>query len=284
MSLVLDKKHLIKLLNKKSFLHNFTNFIYCIVKQELRSYSGNFPKTPIFLKIFIFWKFFISVWNKAVKSYSKSYVLKFSKYTKNFFLLILNTKINALWKKKKKIKVWNFKNYHNFFSRTYFMDLYLYWNLHFYSNIVVRFYCASFIIWAKLFVPLSDNLEAVKFFLNLKNLYKFKDLYKSIITFSDQNYNFLHLAKYPNYNNFIGVTQKSALLVLSAQYQMLKKKIDQYCLIFDQYDAGCKIVYVNKQKKYTPFFFTMHYEYGARNFIGRNKRRFFFRKSLLLSI
>jgi hypothetical protein len=131
---------------------------------------------------------------------------------------------------------------------------------------------------------LDGDYKVIKLLLNLKNLYKFKDLYKSPVAFNDHNYNLLSLANSLNLNKFFGAIQKSALLSLSVQYEMLKKKLDKFGLIFDQIYANYKCIYINKQKKLTPFFFTIYYEYGARCFLGSGKRRYYFRKNLLLSI
>jgi hypothetical protein len=92
---------------------------------------------------------------------------------------------------------------------------------------------------------------------------------------------YLNLGDLSRFENFI---KKESFSFLDAQYGCLNKSIDHSGLIFDRAFPDFVGVYASKEKRYSPFFFTVHYEYDAKGFVGHNRRRFFKKKNMLLSI
>jgi hypothetical protein len=153
--------------------------------------------------------------------------------------------------------------------------------LYYYSSLIGKFYSVSFLIWAKLLATLNSNSKFVKNFANLKNIYKFRDLYGAAVYLGGFDSAFCHFSNFFNIGALLGSLKKSALFSLTSYYAGLEKCLDHFGLIFD---IGVASVRLSKQKKYTPFFLVAHYEHDARGFFGRQKRRFFIKKNMLLSI
>jgi hypothetical protein len=273
------KRPLLKLLNNNAFLLNFKAFISCLVDNEARTNNGA-ERAFIFLKVLIFWRTFISLWNKLAKALRNGYTLGFSKGVQFFFLASLLAKLSN-FKPTLTKEPHSLKNYVKFFKRTHLIDLYLFWNLYYYSSLIGKFYSVSFLIWAKLMTILNCSSKFVKNLTNLKNIYKFRDLYSAAVYLGGLDNAFCHFSNFFNIGALLGSLKKSALFSLASYYTGLEKCLDHFGLIFD---IGVTSVRLSKQKKYAPFFFVAHYEHGARGFLGRKKRRFFAKKNMLLSI
>jgi hypothetical protein len=109
-------------------------------------------------------------------------------------------------------------------------------------------------------------------------------LYKNVTFYKDLNYIFLQYLNLDSLSSYGAFIKKDSLSSLSAQYGCLSKSLDPTGLVFDRAFPDFVGVYASKKKRYTPFFFTVHYEYDAKGFIGHNRRRFFRKKNMLLSI
>lgn len=284
--LVKKKKKSLNLLNNKNFISAFKFFVLNIIKYErslIVKENKNYSKLLIFFKIFFFWKFFIKLWNNLMKNSKKLFISVYNKSLKNFFMMVLLEKLKNIPKNNKKV-IKNLKNYKFFFRQTYLLDLYLYWILHTYSDVIAHFYYVSFLSWLEFFFLSSDAFKISKILLNLKNLYNFKDLYKNWIFFNDPSYNYTYFVNFHNYNNFFSVIQKNLLFTLDLQFTFLKWQKDPVCTIFDEYSADAKYLYLKKEKKYVNFFSSFFYGHNARWTTWRRERRYFPRKKLFLCV